>query len=332
MLRLIQLRHPVHGRRVAVVQNDTGHFINQFRSAYALAQWALSSNDPLEKVVEKLTSHETLDYNAIYTGQSDWVLLPAFDHPNEPGCCLVSGTGLTHLASAKNRNAMHEKTATITDSMRMFQWGIEGGKPKTNQIGVPPEWFYKGTGLVLKAHGQPLDAPTYADDGGEEPEIAGAYLIAPDGTPRRIGFVIGNEFADHVMEKKNYLYLAPSKLRDAAIGPELIVGAKFGDVSGTVSIERKGKTVWRKIIQTGEQNMSHSLANLEHHHFKYAQHRHPGDVHIHFFGADAFSFGDGVALKNGDVMIVEWQGFGRPLRNPIRINRNRDTFIAVKTI
>jgi hypothetical protein len=332
MLRLIQLRHPVHGRRVAVVQNDTGHFINQFRSIYALAQWALSSNDILENVAKKLTSRETLDYNAIYTGQSDWVLLPAFDHPNEPGCCLVSGTGLTHMASAKNRNAMHEKTATITDSMRMFQWGIEGGKPKTNQIGIPPEWFYKGTGLVLKAHGQPLDVPSYADDGGEEPEIAGAYLIAPDGSPRRIGFVIGNEFADHVMEKKNYLYLAPSKLRDAAIGPELIVGAKFGAVSGTVSIERKGKTVWSRTIQTGEQNMSHSLANLEHHHFKYAQHRHPGDVHIHFFGADAFSFGDGVSLKNGDVMVVEWQGFGRPLRNPICINRSRDRFVTVKTI
>lgn len=332
MLRLIQLHHPTHGRRVAVVQNDTCLLINQFRSVYALAQWALASNAKLETVAKQLTSKDTLDYNAIYTGQSEWAFLPAFDHPDEPGRCLVSGTGLTHMASAKNRDAMHEKTATLTDSMRMFQWGLEGGKPKTNHIGTQPEWFYKGNGHILKAHGQPLDVPSFADDGGEEPEIAGAYLIAPDGAPKRIGFVIGNEFADHVMEKKNYLYLAPSKLRDAAIGPELIVGAKLGDVSGTVSIERKGKTVWSRTIQTGEKNMSHSLANLEHHHFKYAQHRTPGDVHIHFYGADAFSFGEGVALKNGDIMVVAWEGFGRPLRNPIQIDRSRDRFVPVTTI
>jgi hypothetical protein len=67
--------------------------------------------------------------------------------------------------------------------------------------------------------------------------------------------------------------------------------------------------------------MSHSLANLEYHLFKYAAHRRPGDVHIHFLGADAFSFGDKIELRDGDMMVVEWQGFGRALRNPIRVDR-----------
>ncbi len=40
-------------------------------------------------------------------------------------------------------------------------------------IGTPPEWFYKGTGTILRAHGEPLDVPAYAEDGGEEGEIAG---------------------------------------------------------------------------------------------------------------------------------------------------------------
>jgi hypothetical protein len=334
MLRLVQVKHRVLGRRVGVIQGKQCRLLTRFRSSYALVQWALASGTSLESLVSAYVSAEGLNYDAIYNGQSDWQLLPAFDHPDEPARCLVSGTGLTHMASAKNRNAMHEKDASMpmTDSMKMFQWGLDGGNPKAGQIGVQPEWFYKGSGSILRAHGDALDVPSFADDGGEEPELAGVYVNDGDGQPCRVGFVVGNEFADHVMEKKNYLYLAPSKLRDAAIGPELIVGGKFERVSGTVSIERKGKVVWSREIKTGEKNMSHSLANLEHHHFKYAAHRRAGDVHIHFYGADAFSFGEGVALKNGDVMVVEWKGFGRPLRNPIRIDQSKDRFVGVKVL
>ena len=64
--------------------------------------------------------------------------------------------------------------------------------------------------------------------------------------------------------------------------------------------------------------MNHTVANLEHHHFKYAAHRRPGDTHIYFFGADAFSFGEGFELRDRDIMEVEMPGFGRPLRNPLR--------------
>jgi hypothetical protein len=78
--------------------------------------------------------------------------------------------------------------------------------------------------------------------------------------------------------------------------------------------------------------MCHSLANLEHHHFKFEAHRRPGDVHVHFFGADAFSFGEGLRLENGDVMQVRWDGFGRPLRNPLRIAPREDKLVVVKGI
>ena len=33
---------------------------------------------------------------------------------------------------------------------------------------------------------------------------------------------------------------------------------------------RNGENIWEKPFLTGETNMSHTLANLEHHHFKYA--------------------------------------------------------------
>src|SRR5205823_4996982 len=129
----------------------------------------------------------------------------------------------------------------------------------------------------------------------------------------------GNEFSDHKFEKKNYLNLAGSKVRPCSLGPELVLDPKFDSVGGKVTIERAGRTVWTKDIMTGESEMCHSLANIEHHHFKFESHRRPGDLHVHFYGACALSFGDGVQLKDGDVMVVGFTGFGRPLRNPLAV-------------
>ena len=264
----------------------------------------------------------TLLYDDVYNGTSPWRLLAPIDVPDEPSRLLVTGTGLTHLGSARQRQAMHladqpKHEVALTDSMRMFQWGVEGGRPRENQIGIAPEWFYKGDGTVIRAHLEPLEIPGHAEDGGEEAEIAGVYVIADDGTPYRIGMTNGNEFSDHKFEKRNYLNLAGSKLRPCSLGPELVVGAEFGDIRGEVIVQRSGETLWQKNIATGEQNMCHSLANLEHHHFKFAGHRQPGNVHVHFFGADALSCADDIVLREGDITEVSFEGYGRPLRNPV---------------
>ena len=233
------------------------------------------------------------------------------------------------MASAKNRQAMHGNPEDLTDSMRMYRWGVEGGRPAAGQIGTSPEWFYKGCGTILRGHGAALTVPSYAEDGGEEPEVAGVYVIDPAGRPRRIGLTVGNEFSDHEFERRNYLYLAASKLRECAIGPEIVIGETFDSVPGEVSVLRGGSTLWSKAIRTGESVMSHSLANIEHHHFKFEGHRRPGDVHVHFFGADAFSFGEGVRLEDGDVMQVRFDGFGRPLRNVLERRGEVDRLVDV---
>jgi len=90
--------------------------------------------------------------------------------------------------------------------------------------------------------------------------------------------------------------------------------------------------VWEATLTSGERAMCHTLANLEHHHFKYAAHRRPGDIHVHFFGAGNFSFRDRVRLEDGDAMAVAFEGFGRPLRNPLRIDRSRPAVVAVKAL
>jgi hypothetical protein len=332
-MRLVQLTHPRHGRRVALVDEPDLALLKGASSIYELATTAIAQGKALASLVEVSRTNETVPYDPIYAGASDWRLLPAFDHPTDPAHCLVAGTGLTHRASAENRDRMHEAAASnqLTDSMRMYLSGVEGGRPAAGAVGVQPEWFYKGTGAILRAHGEPLEQPAFADDAGEEPEVAAAYVIAPDGQPWRVGFAAGNEFADHVMERKNYLYLAHSKLRECAIGPELVLDESFEALTGQVTIRRGGARLWTHAIQSGEEHMAHTLANLEHHHFKYAAHRAPGQAHVHFFGAAAFSFGAQVTLADGDLMEVAWQNLGRPLVNPLRITPGPESLVAPKT-
>lgn len=329
-MRLVQLAR-VGERRVALVDEGQLRLLEGCPDIYSLAMNAAEDDRNLSAAADAAASGERLEYGPIYEGISEWRLLPAFDHPRDAARCMVSGTGLTHKASAENRAAMHRRTeAEATDSIRMYRMGLEGGNPAPGTIGVQPEWFFKGDGSILRAHGEALEIPAYGCDGGEEPEIAGLYVISRSGEPIRVGFAMGNEFADHRMEKKNYLYLAPSKLRSCSIGPELTIGeTAFENVPGTVSIFRNGVAFWSKDIWTGEKNMSHSVANLEHHHFKYEAHRRPGDVHIHFFGADAFSFGDGIALESGDTMEVSFPQFGKALRNPLRIAVQSEQLIRV---
>jgi hypothetical protein len=327
--RLIQIAKG-NDRAVALVEEPGLRLLHQTASIYSLAQEAIANRVKLTALVREKLSNFVLDYDPIYTGQSEWRVLPAIDHPQEPSRCLVSGTGLTHLGSARDRQDMHAIASEhLTDSMKMFRWGIEGGRPAAGEIGTPPEWFYKGTGTILRAHNEPLEIPPYAEDGGEEAEIAGIYIIDSDGRPHRVGMATGNEFSDHVFEKKNYLNLAGSKLRTPSLGPELTLDPLFDSVEGEVTIERAGKPLWHKKIRTGESEMCHSLRNMEHHHFKYETHRRAGDVHVHFFGADCLSYGEGIRLAAGDVMQVQFAGFGRALRNPLQVAAAKPALIEV---
>jgi hypothetical protein len=332
-MRLVQINHPDFGRKVALVREPSLVLLNQISSVYELATAAIHSGMDMKTTVEKYLSGSIINYDAVYDGKDEWTLLPCFDCPQNVFSCLVSGTGLTHKNSALNRQMMHQaKSENLTDSMKMYQWGVEGGQAANGTIGVQPEWFYKGTGAILKAHNDTLVVPAYACDGGEEPEVAGVYIIDNNCEPVRIGFTTGNEFSDHIMERKNYLYLAPSKLRNCAIGPELVIDMKFTDIEGTVKVNRGKNELWSAAIHTGEKNMAHSLANLEYHHFKYSDHRQPMQAHIHFFGADAFSFGSGIKLETGDEMQVHWQGMGRPLVNTIDVATGKEEFVNVSTI
>jgi len=328
-MRVIQFVAGDGTRRVGIVRDRAVLDVTALRPdwprVYDIFEQAQQAGTLFEDIINRelaTGSPPELDYDKLWSaapGDPDGWLLPPVDHP-DPAHCIVGGTGLTHLGSTASRDAMHKDTdVPKTDSQKMFDMGLESGKPTAETRGIAPECFYKGSGLIIRGHREQLDIPAYAMDGGEEPEIVGCYIIGSDGVPYRLGFSIANEWSDHAMEKVNYLWLAPSKLRTCAVGPELVTDEAFCDLRGRCTIRRGDQLVYDSDeLLTGEDHMSHSLANLEDHHFKHAQFRQPGDLHIYFFGTMKLSYGQRGPLADGDVVEIHFDGMSKPLINPVR--------------
>lgn len=328
-MRLVQLLHNEELCVARVVDDATLEVFPPEGGMHALALAAIRAGLSLEWMIDARAPGVLVDYQAALDEKR---LLAPLTHP-DPAHLLVSGTGLTHLGSAGARDAMHAKLAqdadAMSDSMKMFKLGVDGGKPAAGQVGVQPEWFYKGDGGIVVAPEADIPVPGFALDAGEEPELVGLYVIGGNGRPYRLGYAIGNEFSDHVTERHNYLWLAHSKMRYCSYGPELLVGPAPEYIEGSSAVLRGDETLWRMPFLTGEANMSHTLANLEHHHFKYAQYCRPGDAHAHYFGTATLSFADGIKAAAGDVFEIAAPAFGRPLRNAIAWREETGGAVAV---
>ncbi|NIE73315.1 FAH family protein [Pantoea sp. Ap-967] len=327
-MRLIQFEQENGKRQVGVVEGATVTVVRGVETTWELARQAINQRKTLSALIAELGLESEHDYTKLL---ADKRVLAPLDHP-DPAHCLITGTGLTHLGSAAARDKMHQQTEqteeALTDTMKMFKWGVAGGKPQEGQIGVQPEWFYKGDGQTVVRPGTALDYPDFAEDGGDEPEICGLYVIGEDGKPYRLGYCLGNEYSDHVMERRNYLYLSHSKLRQCSYGPELRLGQLPSHLKGMSRVRRGGEVIWEREFLSGEDNMCHTIANLEHHHFKYRQFLRPGDVHVHFFGTATISFADGLNLQPGDEMEVELPDFGAPLKNTLRATQSEPVKIT----
>src|SRR5262245_37976535 len=195
-MRLVQYRDASGGRHVGLVTEDGNHLhpLRGVATLYELAVAAAGQGGGLAKLAGERAGPERVDYTALL---GEGRVLAPLDHP-EPARFWITGTGLTHIGSAAARNKMHEVThggeAPLSDSMKIFRMGIAGGKPGEGNIGVQPEWFYKGNGTCVAPTGSPLPRPGYAKAGGEEPEIVGLYLVDSGGWPWRVGYCLGNEF------------------------------------------------------------------------------------------------------------------------------------------
>lgn len=330
LLSVVQFE--AQGRRVGVVSGtdivDLTSAEPRIERVTDAFRMAVSANVPFAKYLADLAGKSSVrhSYQDLTVQRA---LRPPVDHA-DPYRVLITGTGLTHLGSMQSRDQMHAATGLpktpaapeplMTDSRKMFEWGIAGGRPQPGTRGTAPEWFYKGNGTILRGPNEPLEIPDFTSDGGEEPEIVGCYVNDDRGRPVRLGFALGNEWSDHAVEKQNYLYLAPSKLRTCAVGPELVIGHEFQEIELRCTVSRAGSVLYDSgLLWSGEKHMCHSLANMEDHHFKYPQHRHPGDVHLYFFGTSKLSYGSRAwQFQDGDEIRIATNGFSAPLVNCVQ--------------
>ena len=115
MIRLVQIAKWHRQRRVALV--DEPAFVLSRASNPSLS-WPASCCSRYDaslsgRVIAILPPASSSHYDEVYDGRiSDWNLLAPIDVPGDPERVLVSGTGLTHLGSAKDRQAMHAAAAT----------------------------------------------------------------------------------------------------------------------------------------------------------------------------------------------------------------------------
>ena len=316
-----------------------------WNSTFQMFQQAYREESTIPELLRSVTPKAPLcpfSYQDLWEakpGTAQPCLLPPLTH-EDPYRVWITGTGLTHTGSMQSRDQMHgggqhQATEPETDSARMFAMGLAGGRPEPGQRGTAPEWFYKGNGLMLRGHHEPLDIPAFARDGGEEPELVGCYIIDPAGVPRRLGFALGNEWSDHATETINYLYLAPSKLRSCSVGPELNLACNFDDLTLRCLVQRDADLLYDSgELKSGEQFMCHSLANCEDHHFKYPQHRQAGDVHLHYFGTSKLSHSTrDWQYQAGDVIRIEADEVSSPLVNQVAMTASEAASpVTVKSI
>lgn len=211
-IRLIQCTFN-HKNAIGLVSDDSTqiNILNNFDSIYELACYAIKTKKNIIDLTLNNLSRTKVNYSALYSQRA--IHIP-IEHKNKL-CCYVTGTGLTHANSGILRNDMHKKNHSeeeMTDAQKIYLFGLENGKPAKGSYGSRPEWFFKGNGHTIIPTGHDLPVPSYAQGCGEEAELVGIYIISQEGIPYRVGFSIGNEFSDHVLEKKNFYYLAQSKL------------------------------------------------------------------------------------------------------------------------
>ena len=75
---------------------------------------------------------------------------------------------------------MHASDEGLSDSMKMFRMGVEGGKPQAGTAGVQPEWFYKGDGSGLVASGETLVSTAFARDAGGGTDLRGVLDLVDE--------------------------------------------------------------------------------------------------------------------------------------------------------
>ena len=212
-----------------------------------------------------------------------------------------------HARSGRSRR----RQKPVTDSMRMFRVGPCGGRPDRRRNRHCAGMVLQGrrrraAALPLRRSLFPRTQKTAA----KKRRSPAIYLIDSQ-TARRTASACARAMSSPTTNSSGAT-ISILQAQSFALQHRARTGRwprLSAPSTGEVSIERDGSRSGEERSRPAKKTCAHSLANLEHHHFKFAGHRQPGNVHVHFFGAHSLSFGEGIELKDGDWMQVRFEGY-----------------------
>lgn len=298
---------------VGIINGTIVNYIKKSISIYELAINSIKEELKLSDYIKKNFTFDELDYNEIANNYS--FTLPMM--PHDLNHCFVSGFGLTHFNSVLLKYDAN-RGGRFADAQRVYLNGLDRGKPKDNEVGSRPGWFYKGNGHNLIKTGESLSVFNDSVHVGEEPELAFIYLIGKNKIPYRVGFCLGNELTDHGLEDDSAYYIAQSKFLSGAINSEICIGALPEKLLGTVEIFKNDEKKWSSDFCTGSSKMIHSLENLEYYYFRNNMNLNENDVHFLFLGVDRMSFSDGYTIEPDSEIVISSDTFKTKLVNTVR--------------
>lgn len=208
--------------------------------------------------------------------------------------------------------------AMVSGFMQTHNVKISGGAKRDDDAQAHPNWFFKGLGSSLHVAGDPLTVPASAVAVCEEAEVVLVHIADAEGTPRYVGYTFGNDLTDIGRFKRNPGHLSYAKLCDASVSSWFFFGEPPRSVTGQVTIERGGATVWEGTFQTGVESMRYRLEDMMEHLFSYPALRQPGCVHYVFIGADRSSYHGGFRIAHGDRISINVASHDVVLSNVVR--------------
>ena len=221
---------------------------------------------------------------------------------------------------------MHDAAAAgqLTDSMRCTSPASKAADPAAGRVGVQPEWFYKGTGADPAGPRRAARATRVRRRRRRGAGGRRRYVIDDAGRPCALASPPATSSPTTSWKRKNYLYLADSKLRECRdrAGARRRRAVSQPDRRGDHPPRRRrpwtardpspARNTWPTRWPTSSTTTSSTRPTA-------CRARRTSTSSAPPRSASA----PRVQFTDGDVMEVAWEGLGRPLRNACGLRRGR---------
>ena len=288
-MHLSQITDADGARRVVFRDDTTARVVTGATTTYDLAREAIAARTTLADAVRSRGLGAEVDLAAAL---AEGRVHAPINHP-DPAHLHLTGTGLTHLGSAATRDAMH--AGHRAGKADRFDEDVPHG-PRGRQAGARARSACSRNGSTRATARSPWRPARRSLAGLRQGRRRGAGDRRHLRDRRRRHAVPRSASRSPTSSPTtspsgvNYLFLAHSKLRERVVRAGDPGSAPLpDDVAAPRASCATARLLWEKPFLSGEANMSHTIANLEHHHFKYGLFRQPGDVHVHMFGTATLS-------------------------------------------